>query len=55
MVHVPPIDHDCVLKDVVTQLMDRVAKLEHQNSLLLKAHVGPVSYTHLTLPTNREV
>ena len=41
MVHVPPIDHDCVLKDVVTQLMDRVAKLEHQNSLLLKAHVGP--------------
>jgi len=39
----PPVDHDCVLKDIVVAQADRIAKLEHQVSLLVKAHVGPKS------------
>lgn len=40
---IPPVDHDCVLKDVVVQLSDRLAQLEHQLAQLRKAHVGPKS------------
>jgi hypothetical protein len=28
----PPIDHDCSLKDFVTELADRLAKLEHESA-----------------------
>src|SRR5262249_24824548 len=37
---VPPIDHDCVLKDLVTDLANRLAKLEHENAQLKKAVLG---------------
>jgi transposase len=36
----PPIDHDCVLKDFVTELANRLAKLEHENAQLKKAVLG---------------
>jgi transposase len=36
----PPIDHDCVLKDLVTDLANRLAKLEHENAQLKKAVLG---------------
>lgn len=32
----PPVDHDCSLKDFVTELADRIAKLEHENAQLKK-------------------
>ena len=37
---VPPVDHDCVLKDLVTDLANRLAKLEHENAQLKKAVLG---------------
>jgi hypothetical protein len=37
---VPPIDHDCSLKDFVTELADRLAKLEHENAQLKKSLFG---------------
>jgi transposase len=37
---VPPIDHDCVLKDLVEDLANRLAKLEHENAQLKKAVLG---------------
>jgi transposase len=40
---VPPVDHDCALKDVVVQLQNNLAKLQHELALLKKAHVGPKS------------
>ena len=40
---IPTVDHDCVLKDFVVELANRVAKLEHENAQLKKAHVGPKS------------
>ena len=38
---IPPVDHDCVLKDVVTELSNKLAKLEHELALIKKAHIGP--------------
>ena len=40
---IPPVDHDCVLKEFVIELANRVAKLERENAQLKKAHVGPKS------------
>src|SRR2546421_2368377 len=40
---IPPVDHDCVLKEFVVELANRVAKLERENAQLKKAHVGPKS------------
>ncbi len=37
---VPKVDHDCVLQDVVTDLANRLAKLEHENAQLKKAVLG---------------
>lgn len=37
---VPPIDHDCSLKDFVTELANRLAKLEHENAQLKKTLYG---------------
>lgn len=60
MVRVPPVDHDCVLKDVVVDQANRITKLEHQLALLLKAHVGPkterakVPKKPTTKPTSEE-
>ncbi len=36
----PPVDHDCSLKDFVTELANRMAKLEHENAQLKKALYG---------------
>jgi transposase len=36
----PPVDHDCALKDLVTQLAARLEKLEHENAQLKKAVLG---------------
>lgn len=36
----PPVDHDCSLKDFVTKLADRIAKLEHENAQLKKSLYG---------------
>jgi len=40
MVVVPPVDHDCVLKELVEELANRLAKLEHENAQLKKAVLG---------------
>jgi transposase len=37
---VPPVDHDCALKELVTDLANRLAKLEHENAQLKKAVLG---------------
>ncbi|MFO0726447.1 MAG: IS66 family transposase [Myxococcota bacterium] len=37
----PPVDHECNLVEVVTQLLERVEKLERENAQLKKAHIGP--------------
>jgi transposase len=37
---VPPLDHDCALKDLVEDLANRLAKLEHENAQLKKAVLG---------------
>ena len=37
---VPPIDHDCSLKEFVTELANRLAKLEHENAQLRKSLYG---------------
>ena len=48
-----------VSNEVKAQLLaDRIHALNlegYQNELNLKSAEAPVSYTHLTLPTNREV
>jgi transposase len=36
----PPVDHDCALKDLVEDLANRLAKLEHENAQLKKAVLG---------------
>lgn len=36
----PPIDHECSLQKVVTDLADRLAKLEHENAQLKKTLFG---------------
>jgi transposase len=36
----PPIDHECSLKDLVEDLANRLAKLEHENAQLKKAVLG---------------
>lgn len=38
---IQPVDHDCVLKHVVTELSNKLAKMEHELAQLKKAHVGP--------------
>ncbi len=40
MVVVPHVDHDCILKDLVEELANRLAKLEHENAQLKKAVLG---------------
>src|SRR3984885_7205644 len=40
MVVVPPIDHDCVLKELVEQLANRLEKLEGANTKLKKGVPG---------------
>lgn len=37
---VPKVDHDCVLQEIVTELANRLAKLEHENAQLKKAVLG---------------
>ena len=37
---VPPADHDCPMKELVTELANRLAKLEHENAQLKKAVLG---------------
>jgi transposase len=37
---VPPVDHDCSLQKVVSDLADRLAKLEHENAQLKKSLFG---------------
>jgi hypothetical protein len=37
---VPPVDHECALKDLVEDLANRLAKLEHENAQLKKAVLG---------------
>ena len=36
----PPVDHECSLQGFVTQLADRLAKVEHENAQLKKALYG---------------
>lgn len=38
---VPPVDHDCVLKDVVVTQANRIAQLEQDVAQLKKALIGP--------------
>jgi hypothetical protein len=40
---VPPVDHDCVLKDVVVNQANRIAKLEHDIEQLKNSLIGPKS------------
>jgi transposase len=40
---IPLVDHDCALKELVVELSNRVAQLEHQLAQQKKAHVGPKS------------
>ncbi len=37
----PPIDHECALLGVVTELSNQVEKLRHELAQLKKAHIGP--------------
>ena len=39
----PPIDHECALLGVVTELSNQVEKLRHELAQLKKAHIGPKS------------
>ena len=39
----PPVDHDCSLRDIVVAMSNKIAKLEHELAQLKKAHVGPKS------------
>ena len=39
----PPVDHDCSLLGVVTELSNQVEKLRHELAQLKKAHIGPKS------------
>jgi transposase len=47
---IPVVDHDCALQDIVLELVNRVAKLEHENAQLKKAHVGPKSERQRKMP-----
>jgi hypothetical protein len=40
---VPPVDHDCSLRDIVVAMSNKIAKLEHELAQLKKAHIGPKS------------
>ena len=40
---VPPVDHDCVLKDIVVGQANRIAKLERDIEQLKKSLIGPKS------------
>src|SRR5215831_5797401 len=40
---VPPVDHDCSLRDIVVAMSDKIAKLEHELAQIKKAHIGPKS------------
>jgi len=40
---VPPVDHDCSLRDIVVAMSNKIAKLEHELGQLRKAHIGPKS------------
>ena len=39
----PPIDHDCSLRDIVVAMSNKIAKLEHELAQIKKAHIGPKS------------
>ena len=47
---VPPVDHECVLQDVVVALSNELAKLKHELAQLKKAHVGPKSERQRKMP-----
>jgi len=36
----PPVDHDCILKDFVVEPANRIAKLEHDLEQMRKALLG---------------
>jgi transposase len=40
---VPPVDHDCSLRDIVVAMSNKIAKLEHELAQIKKAHIGPKS------------
>ena len=48
-----PLDYTSV--DTVSNTRRSIQNILHDNNPRLLVIVGPVSYTHLTLPTNREV
>lgn len=39
----PPVDHDCSLRDIVVAMSNKIAQLEHELGQLKKAHIGPKS------------
>ena len=44
-----------VMKDVNTPLADKLSDKLSAHTKKVEEVIAPVSYTHLTLPTNREV
>ena len=46
----PPIDHECSLQKIVTDLADRLAKLEHENAQLKKTLFGARSERSPKMP-----
>src|SRR4051812_39656204 len=46
----PPIDHECSLQKIVTDLADRLAKLEHENAQLKKTLFGARSERSAKMP-----
>ena len=39
----PPVDHECALLGVVTELSNQLEKVKHELAQLKKAHIGPKS------------
>ena len=37
----PPVDHDCSLRDIVVAMSNEIAKLKHELAQIKKAHIGP--------------
>ena len=46
----PPVDHECSLQKIVTDLADRLAKLEHENAQLKKTLFGARSERSAKMP-----
>ena len=49
------VDEDKYCIDILTQVSAATRALQSVALGLMEDHLEPVSYTHLTLPTNREV